>query len=196
MTIVQRIFSVHPRRELKELYIFSAFFSFANSLILIFEPVFFYKQEVPLYFIALYYALHYSLYVLLLPLGGKFAARFGLERSLAVSMPVFVIYFLMLAVMPNWPSLFWVAWIPLTCFKIFYWPAYNSEVSKYGDKKNRGTEMSWLFAVTRGVGMLGPLAGGLIITYLGFPVLFVLAAAMASWWRIRQLAREQISPYL
>jgi MFS family permease len=77
------------------------------------------------------------------------------------------------------PGLFWIAWILLTLFKIFYWPAYHTEMIQYGDAKNRGTEISWVFALTEGVGVLGPMIGGLVVTFLGFPVLFVTAAALA-----------------
>ena len=179
LPLLQRFFAIHPRRQLRELYTFSVFFAFANSLILIFEPVFFYQLGVPLWLISGYYALHYALYLFLLPLGGMFAARFGLERSLAVAMPLFVTYFLTLAAMSGRPGLFWIAWILLTLFKIFYWPAYHTEMIKYGDSRNRGTELSWVFALTEGVGVLGPMTGGLVVTFLGFPVLFVLAAALA-----------------
>lgn len=179
MSVLNRFFSVHPRPELRELYLFSIFFSFASSLILIFEPVFFYVQGFSLSLIALYYALHYTLYTFVLPLGGAFAARFGVERSLAISMPLFVVYFLTLAALPDRPALFWVAWVLLTLHKMFYWPAYHADVCRYGHVRGRGTELSWLFALTHGVGVLGPLTGGLIATYLGFPVLFVLAAALA-----------------
>jgi len=108
-----------------------------------------------------------------------FAGRFGMERSLAVAMPLFVVYFLMLASMPKWPWLFFGSWIVLTLFKMFFWPAYHGEISKFGDKKNRGTEISWLFAINRGAGVLGPMIGGIVITVFGFPVLFVIAAGLA-----------------
>jgi MFS family permease len=107
------------------------------------------------------------------------AARFGLERSLAVSMPLFVTYFLTLAAMATQPWLFWISWILLTLFKIFYWPAYHTEMIRYGDTRNRGTELSWVFALTEGVGVLGPMIGGLVATYFGFSMLFVLAAGLA-----------------
>lgn len=179
MSIWYKFFSVRSGRQLKELYVFSILFSIASALILIFEPVFFYQEGVALSRIALYYALHYSLYIVLLPLGGKFAGRYGLERSLSWSMPLFVVYFVTLAAIPFLPGLFWLTWVLLTLFKIFYWPAYHAEVCKYSDDENRGTELSWLFAFTQGVGVLGPVAGGLIAAYFGFSVLFVVAASLA-----------------
>lgn len=165
--------------ELKELFLFSVLFSFASALITIFEPVFFYQQAFSLAAIAVYYALHYTAYLFALPLGGAFAYRFGLERSLALSMPIFVLYFLVLAAIPWQPWLFWVAWPLLTLHKIFYWPAYHAEFAKFSDDHRRGAELSWMNNITYGVGILGPLIGGVVATRWGFPVLFVIAAATA-----------------
>ena len=162
-----------------ELYGFSVLYSFAAALILIFEPVFFFVEGFSLAWIAGYYAAHYILYLILLPIGARLAGRFGMERSLAVSMPLFVVYFLTLATIPTFPGLFYMAWILLSLFKTFYWPAYHAEISKFGDQRNLGTEISWLMAINSGVGVFGPLIGGVVVTIFGFPVLFVMAACLA-----------------
>lgn len=200
MNILHKFFVINPRASLKEMYIFSVLFSFASALILIFEPVFFYQEGFGLSKIALYYALHYSLYVILLPLGGKFAGRFGLERSLSLAMPIFVVYFLTLAAIPLQSDLFWVAWILLTVFKIFYWPAYHTEICRFGNVDNQGTELSWLIALTSGVGAIGPIIGGFVAAYFGFSVLFILAASLALWatfplLRTKERYRPQKFPY-
>lgn len=171
------MFAVHPRPELREFYWFSALFSFATAMVLIFEPVFFYQAGFSLAQIAVYYGLHYVLYLVLLPFGGKFAARFGLERSLAVSLPIFMLYFLVLAAVASHLSLFWMAWAILAVFKIFYWPAYYGEYSRFGDELNRGTEVSFGFVLNFGLGVLGPAVGGVVAARFGFPVLFVTVAA-------------------
>lgn len=170
------LFAVHLKSEMKELYQFSLIFSFANSLITIFEPIFFYQQAFSLSTIALYYAVHYLLYVLVLPLGAKFAARFGMERSLAVSLPIFVLYFLTLAAVVDTRGLFWVAMVLLTLHKMLYWPAYNALLAQSGDGHNRGTELSWLTGLRFGVGILGPLIGGVIAAWVGFQALFLVTA--------------------
>jgi len=179
MEMIRKLFAMRPKPELKELYIFSVLFAMASALISIFEPVFFYKEGFSLSTIALYYALHYTLYLFLLPVGAKFVARFGLERSLSWSMPIFVLYFLMLAALPHFTDLFWIAWIVLAFFKVLYWPAYHTTLTKFGESGNRGTELSWIFAINNGVGVLGPLVGGIIIVTLGFPVLFIIAASLS-----------------
>jgi MFS family permease len=176
---VARYFSLHLRPELKELYIFSFFFSLAQALIVIFEPVFFYQQGFSLAMILIYYAVHYTLYTVLLPWGGKFVARFGLEHSLALSTPIFVAYFLVLALLPFSPLLcFWVAALLLTVHKIFYWPAYYTTFARFGESGNRGTELSWIHLFLHGVGIVGPLLGGLVVTWYGFSVLFVITAGV------------------
>lgn len=172
------IFALKPRRELKEFYWFSALFSFATALVTIFEPVFFYQAGFSLAQIAIYFGLHYVTYLILLPLGGKFASRFGLERSLAFSLPLFMAYFLVLAAVGTTPGLFWMAWLVLAIFKIFYWPAYYGEYSRFGDKLNRGTEVSFGYVLNLGVGVLGPLAGGFVAAWYGFSALFILVAGV------------------
>lgn len=173
---LRTIFAMRARRQLRELFLFQLLFSFAFSLITIFEPIFFYQAGVSLMGISLYYALHYTLYVVLMPLGVKFAARFGVERSLSISMPFFICYFLALAAIPARPSFFWLALILLTCHKSFYWPAYHANFAQFSEGKNRGTEQSWMRFITYGTGILGPLTGGVIAARFGFPTLFILAA--------------------
>ncbi len=175
-----RWFVIRPRRQLTELYYFSLLFSLAQALVLIFEPVFFYSLGLGLSTIALYYAAHYTLYAVLLPWGARFAARFGLERSLVLSTPIFIVYFVTLALLPGRPELFWLAIVLLTLHKIFYWPAFYTVMARYGDGGNRGTELSWMFFLNYGIGVLGPLAGGLVVVTYGFPALFVAAAIVVT----------------
>lgn len=192
---VIKIFTVRASRQLRELYSFSLLFSFAFSLVTIFEPVFFYQQGFSLAKIALYYALHYSLYVVLMPLGGKFAARFGLERTLALSTPFFVLYFLILAALPEVPHLFWLAFVVLTIHKIFYWPSFHADFSKFSDGSNRGTEQSVMSFVNYAAGITGPLVGGIVATHWGFSALFVMAAAtvlVAGFPLLRTRERYQV----
>lgn len=201
MNAVRALFAIRPRRQLRELYWFTVLFSLASSLITVFEPVFLFREGFSLAVIAVYYALHYLMYVVLMPLGGKFAARFGLERSLGLAMPLFVVYFLTLAALPGFPGLFWIAWVLLTFFKIFYWPAYHADAALFGDRANRGTEISWMYALIDGVGVFGPLLGGAVVTIFGFPVLFVLAAALAllaalPLLRTRERYRAVTFPYV
>ncbi len=185
------MFITRLRPEMKELYGFSLLYSFAFALITILEPVFFYKEGFSLSFIALYYALHYTVYAGVLPLGGKFASRFGLERSLTLSLPLFVAYFLVLAAVPSNHDLIWLAIVFLTCQKIFYWPAFHTSLAKFGQSGNRGTELSWLRVLSFAGTILGPLIGGFVARYFGFPVLFIFTAVVVLFSAIPLLKTKE-----
>lgn len=176
MQIIKEAFTIRSRRQLRELYLFLLFFSFAAALVTIFEPIFFYTQGISISRIALYYGLHYTLYILLMPLGGKFAARFGFERSLALASPLLAVHFLVLAGMERTPDLFWLAIVTLTVHKIFFWPAFHANFATYSDKHNRGTEQSWVRLILFSTGVIGPLIGGFVIGNYGFTALFMIAA--------------------
>lgn len=176
--LLRSLVLIHPKRQLREMYLFLMFFSFATALVTVFEPIFFYQLGIPIWLISIYYLVHYFLYVLLMPIGGMFAARFGYERSLALAAPVFVGYFLLLAILPSQPELLWIAALVLTCFKIFYWPAYHANFASYTDGSNRGTEQSWAWFVQYGAGILGPLVGGIVAQWYGFSALFVVTAGL------------------
>lgn len=194
LTSITSLFAIKPRRQLREMYVFLLLFSFAASLITVFEPIFFYTQGIPLWRIALYYALHYMLYAVLMPLGGMFAARFGYERSLTLSTPLFVLYFLTLVGLAQYPELFWVALVVLTVFKVLYWPAYHANFASYTDSKNRGTEQSWVRFVEYGASVAGPILGGVVAKMYGFPVLFLMAGmtvALAGIVLLRTRERPQ-----
>lgn len=189
------MFKVRLRPQLKELYAFTMLFSFAYALIFVFEPVFFYQEGFSLSFIALYYALHYSLYSLVLPYGGKFAARYGVERSLGTSLPFFIAYFATLASIPYNHKLIWIAIVLLTLHKIFYWPAYHADFAKHSESGNMGTELSWMRLISFGIGVLGPIIGGVIAARLGFPVLFIVTACLVFLSAIPMLrTKEQYRP--
>ncbi len=172
------MFAMHAKPQLKELYMSIGIFSFASSLVAIFEPIFLYNQGFPIWAIAIYYAIHYSLYAVLLPFGGKVVSRFGLERSLICSLPFYVLYFISLASMPEFPLTVLFALVFLSLFKILYWPAYYGIFARFSDADNRGTELSWLGAFQYGGGILGPVIGGAIATVWGFPALFLSAGAL------------------
>lgn len=170
-------FSFKAKRQIRELYAFLIVFSLAWSLIMIFEPIFLYQLGIGVPLIALYYALHYFLYVVLMPLGGKFAAQYGYERSLSVSTPILIGYFLLLSkISPGDTALLWLAPGLLALHKIFYWPAYHANFSQYSSEGNRGTEQSWQRVIVYGIGVIGPLAGGFIVASFGFSALFVITA--------------------
>jgi len=175
-TRIKRLFAVHAKRQLRELYIFIFFQSFASSLTSIFEPVLLFQLGYGLPGIALYYAVHYTIYVVAMPLGAMFANRFGYERSIAISTPLLAVHFLVLSQLPHWPALFWVAPGVLALHKMFFWPAFHANFAAHTAKANSGTELSWAQLVAYSSGVVGPILGGFIAAAYGFSTLFLIAA--------------------
>lgn len=193
----QRSFEIRAKRQLKELYLFLMLFFFAAELITIFEPIYLFEQGYSLALIALYYAIHYTAYVVVMPLGGMFVSRFGYERSLALSTPLFALHLIVLAGMTSSPMLFWLAPFTLMVHKIFFWPALHAAFATFTDHQNRGTEQSWLRFLLFGTGVLGPLIGGIVATNFGFPILFIGASCVLLFSSIpllRTAERNNLSP--
>ncbi|MDA1168904.1 MAG: MFS transporter [bacterium] len=186
------MFATHIRHQLKELYISIGIFSFAASLITIFEPIFLYQHGFPIWAIALYYAIHYALYVVLLPVGGKVASQYGLEKSIVFSLPFFILYFVSLAIIPSFPLAILGVIMFLTLHKILYWPAYYAIFARFSDSNNRGTELSWLGVFHYGATIGGPAIGGFIATVWGFPALFLSAGALVLFSGIPLIAVKQV----
>lgn len=188
----RHMFAMHIRHQLKELYMSIGIFSFAASLITIFEPIFLYQQGFPVWAIALYFAIHYTLYVLLLPFGGKVASQYGLEKSIVFSLPFFILYFVSLAAVPTMPLAVLGAIVFLTLFKILYWPAYYTIFARFSDADNRGKELSWLGVFQYGATIGGPAIGGFIATMWGFPTLFLAVGVLVLFSGIPLIAVKQV----
>lgn len=165
------------KREISELYVSMAIRDFAAWMIDIYEPIFIYSIFHSLRTVVLYYAIVYTVYIFILPLGGKVATRFGFEHSIFYSIPIAIIYYLVLYNMANYPFLFfYLGAVLFAVYKILFWPAYHANFAYYGNPENRGGEISGIIAISNTVGIIGPLIGGLIVAFLGFKVLFVIGA--------------------
>jgi MFS family permease len=58
---------------------------------------------------------------------------------------------------------------------IFYWLPYHSYYSTAGDHEDRGKQVGVLFGLITLLSMVAPLVGGILITQLGFSVLYIFA---------------------
>jgi len=177
--LLKRIFGKSKKRELSELYASMAIRRLAVSMIAIFEPIFIYSIFKSLRTVVLYYAIVYIFYIFFLPLGGKIAAKHGFEHAIAYSVPVIIIYFILLFNMAYYPYLlFYSAAIVLAAYKSLFWPAYYANFAHYGNGTNRGREVSGTMAINNMVAIIGPILGGFVIASFGFKVLFVIVAIL------------------
>ncbi len=170
-------FKKHVAVQLEELYLSSAISDFAMSALIIFEPIYLWSLGYRVRDLMLYYFVLYVVYYFLVPLGGKFVARFGHERSILISTVWMVAYYATLMGIKDASFLFWVAPLFYALQKTFYWPAYHYDFIRFSVKEERASEFSAITALSTVMYTLGPIAGGFIIKFFGFNGLFFVGIA-------------------
>jgi MFS family permease len=171
--------SHHLRREIKEMYWAKAIADFALAAVMLFEPIFLYTvldfsiQQVLWFFIAVY-----AIYLPLMPLGAKLAARRGYEHSILYSSFFMVLYWALL--FSSQEVTFWIYLAPLALAiqKCLYWPAFNADMARFSSADQRGRENSGLYALIAVVFIVAPLAGGFILSEFGFAALFIMVTVL------------------
>ncbi len=169
-------FRKHVPLQVEELFASSAIMDFAGAAITLFEPIYLWTLGYRVREIMGFYLIVYVAYFFLLPLGGKFVARYGHERSILISTIWLVLYFLALVGIRQNAQVFFVAPLLIALQKTFYWPAYHFDLMRFAVKEERASEFSALWSLTTLMYVLGPIAGGVVVKFFGFPQLFLGAA--------------------
>ena len=181
--------------QIKELYVTTAIMDFASSMVIIFEPIYLYKISKSLQFVLLYYIAVYLIYFFVLPLGAKIAKKKGYEHAISYSSVFLILYYLFLFAMSV--NIFFAgpAVLCLVLNKSLYWCGYHSDFARYGESAQRGKEISNRVLINYLVTIFGPILGGLILKFLGFPALFVAVSVLILVSNIPILStKEEFTP--
>jgi MFS family permease len=166
------------KSEVKELFLNSAILDLAVAMILFFEPIYLYQQGLSLEWIVLFYLGVYVVYFFIMPLGGKFAKRYGFEHGILLGSPFLILFYLSLVLAAQ--SFYFL--IPAILFyalqKTFYWPGYHADFAHYGQDFEQGREVSNITVIISAVFVLGPLIGGAIMYFFNFTVLFIIVSLL------------------
>jgi MFS family permease len=168
-----------PHKELTQVYISSAIRHFAISLISLFVPLYLYKELGFSLEQTLYFFIFYSIvFAILSPLAAKFSARFGLKHSVLVSVPLYLMFILLLYFLP-------VVEIPLVIIaallgasQSFYWMGMHLVFTHASDHKHRGEEFGKRKSISILAAMFAPLLGGVLIKFVGFKFVFILTSIL------------------
>ncbi|MBU0707539.1 MFS transporter [Patescibacteria group bacterium] len=160
-------------RPVKELYLSVAIMDLATASVLIFEPIYLYTLGYSVKQIVLFFLGLYGIYFIIMPLGAKYANSRGYEKSIIVSTIFLILYYLSLFALPWFHWLIFVAPIICAWQKTFYWPGYHADFASFSDEREQSRQIGNLRVINNIVYVLGPLAGGLIITLASFEILFV-----------------------
>jgi len=172
------IFHFLKNRELNELYISIAIRAFAVSLIGVFIPIYFYQQGYSFFSIFLFYAF-WSLTHLLFSLpSAKISSKLGLKHSILLSIPFLILFFFFLYTLENfnWPLPILSIFIGLSTS--LFWLSYHIDFAKFSSKKNRGKQVGFSKIIIAVFSVLGPIVGGIILTFAGFGILFIIVSVL------------------
>ncbi len=164
--------------QVRELYISSAMINLAVAMVAIFEPIYLYKSGFSLEWVLYFYLAVYGLYILILPLGAKFARRFGYEKAIILSTPFLALYYIFLYLIYYDIAFVYPAVLSFVLQKAFYWPGYHADFARFGRSSERGREVSNITAIITIVSIAGPFLGGALIAIFGFKVLFIVSTAI------------------
>ncbi|MBI3572737.1 MAG: MFS transporter [Candidatus Kerfeldbacteria bacterium] len=182
-------------KQLEALYLSVAMTDFALAAVVLFEPIYLYQLGFSLSHLMMYYIVVYGLYFFLVPMGGKFVARFGTGRSFILASIMLMGYYGSLWLVRGHPIFFWVAPVFFALQKMWYWPAYHSDFIQSSDQGERGKEFSGLWSLSTMAYIVGPLVGGLLIKFSGFPALFTFVGILVILANVPLLmAKTHIQP--
>ena len=136
-------FWVHfPHKELTQIYISSAIRNFALSLISLFVPLYLFKElGYPLEQVMYFFIFYAAIFAVLTPMAAKFSARFGLKHSVLISVPLYLLFVLLLYFLPTYSiPLFIIAGL-LGASQAFYWMGMHIVFKHASDHKHRGEEV-------------------------------------------------------
>jgi len=200
------VLSCFPRqltRQVRELYLSSIILLFAESMVMIFEPVFLYLIFSQLFdfthslqLVLIFYLIIYILYFFALPLGARFAKYFGYENSIAWGVFFTAALYGSLFLMNKylWPAAA-LTIIFYVCSKLFYWPAYHADFARFSEAGQRGRAIGNLAVLETIACVIGPLLGGLILQFSNFFWLFSIAAGLMILSNIPMLiTKEKFTP--
>ncbi|MDZ4221635.1 MAG: MFS transporter, partial [Patescibacteria group bacterium] len=175
LATVKTFFATRLSYQVRELYLSVSIVTLAVAMVAIFEPIYLYQLGFSLQQILLFYLAVYVLYLVFVPLGAKFARRFGYEKAILVGSPFLALYYIFLFLIPHNPVFVGLAVAAYVLQKTFYWPGYLADFARFGRVSERGRELSNLLLVTMIMSIAGPLLGGALLAAWGFKVLFSVA---------------------
>ncbi len=179
-TVIDHEREFFPRdipRPLKELYLTTTILNFAVSAGLIFEPIYLYTLGFSLAKIMVFYLLVYVFYFFLIPLGGKVVKHKGFEHGIMYGSVFLILYLIFLINIPYHPGFFYLATFSLALQKALFWPGYHADFAYFSKAGQRAREVSVVAILDSIAFILGPLIGGLIISFFGFTMLFLFMCA-------------------
>ena len=180
----QHKFIYFMQNELNEIYLVHAIRSFALSMISIFIPIFLLKQGYALTSVAVFYLVQNAIVFLCIKHIIAFTAKRGVKRSIVISMPLTILFFLALYNLPQiiaitgkTPALLIVSIMNIAASS-YYYMGFHIDFAKMHERKKAAKQVSILNIATVAVAIIAPLLGASIIVWSSFNTLFLINIAL------------------
>ncbi len=186
---------VLPQRlsiQIRELYWATLLQNLALAMLVLFEPIYLWQQGLGLRGIVLFFFGVYVCYLLVMPLGAKFACKYGYQHSMVLSTLLQVLYYLTLYLVAQ--SFGWLvpAAVLYALQKAFYWPAYHADFARYSDSSEEGREISGLSVALSLVYIVGPLLAGFILSVGSWATLFLVGGGVLLLSNVPLLTHREV----
>lgn len=170
--------SVLGNPEIGALYLTLAILSFAEGLIGVFVPIFFWNLGFPIWKILLFYLLHSLIFLGLafsfLPLLKKLSDK----MMMFLSIPFMVLYFLGLGTMKMVPLLFFALPIASAMHSLLFNIGYHIDFSSVANRAQLGKEVGTRSILASTLSLAAPFFGGVLIAAAGFQTTFFIGSAI------------------
>lgn len=166
------------KREMTELYAATLIRGLALGMLGLFTPLYFFKEGWSIELIIIWFAINYIIFGLLAPFGAMLTGKYGHEKTMAISVPISLVYYVLLFYLPQVPWFFWASSAILGLMKAIYWVAYHAEFASIGNKKEIGEEIGFLRVLVTLIGIVAPALGGYIISQWGFEYVFIVGGIL------------------
>ncbi|HEY4496929.1 MAG TPA: hypothetical protein VI432_02165 [Candidatus Paceibacterota bacterium] len=172
-------FNFFHNKEIDSLYLTLAIISFAEGLISVFVPIYFFSDlKIPLWRIIFFYFLNAAYFValaiLLLPIIKKLSDK----MMMFLGIPFMILYFLGLNYVGDFPILFYILPGLLAMNMFLFNTGYHINFSSAADDGYVGREVGTRYMIGALVQFASPFIGGVIITLFGFDKIFIIGSAL------------------
>ena len=145
----------------------------------VFLPIFLYEQFGSLEKLFIYYIVSSLYFILTISLGAKVMTKFGMKKSMILSLPLLSAYFLYFRFVGQNFFLFLAFSLTVfTCYRILYWVPYHSEFAELTSHQHRGKQIGFLGSISSIAHVGVPILGAVVIVTTGFNQLFIISAIL------------------
>lgn len=165
-------------KEMNEIYLSVFLMNLAESMISIFVPIYLYTLDYSIVQILVFFLIgHLGNVLFALPVA-KVVSKIGAKHAILLSTLFIVIYYLGLRGLPEYSVLFFILPFGITFRSLLYNFGFDLNFIDHLNIKRVGRELSLLSNLVIIATVAAPLAAGLIITFFGYGIIFLVGSVI------------------